>query len=62
MAETTTISLKKQTKALLERVGAKGESFDDIIRRLLRESSIKKLDREWNRILETDEFIPLEEL
>jgi len=62
MAETTTISIRKDTKKMLESVGSKGESFDDIVRRLIREAQVKKLDKRWNRILREDEFIPLDEL
>lgn len=62
MADTTTISLTRKTKKMLEELGSKGESFDDIVRRLVGEASIKKLDRRWNRILEKDEFIPLDEV
>lgn len=62
MAENTTISLKKPTKALLEQVGRKGETFDDVIRRLLQEAGLKRLDRRWNQILKEEEFIPLDQL
>ncbi|MEM3087147.1 MAG: hypothetical protein QXO51_03585 [Halobacteria archaeon] len=62
MAESTTISLKRQTKALLEQVGRKGETFDDVIRRLLSEAGLKRLDRRWNQILKEEEFVPLDQL
>ncbi len=62
MAESTTISLKRQTKALLEQVGRKGETFDDVIRRLLQEAGLKRLDRRWNQILKEEEFLPLDHL
>jgi len=62
MAVTTTISISKDTKALLRKMGGKGESFDAIIRKLLREANWKVLDERWNNILDEDEFIPLEAL
>jgi len=58
----TTISLDEATRDLLRAMGDKGESYDKIIRRLMKEAGWKKLDARWNRILEEDDFIPLEEL
>jgi len=60
--EKTTVAVSKETKELLRRLGEKGESYDDIIRSLIEEKRIEKLDDRWNRILEEDDFIPLEEL
>jgi predicted CopG family antitoxin len=62
MAETTTISVKTETKRLLAEFGKKGDSYDQIIRRLVERASMKELDERWNRILKEDKFIPLEEL
>jgi len=62
MAVTTTISISRDTKALLRKMGEKGESFDAIIRKLLREANWKVLDERWNNIVDEDEFIPLEAL
>jgi len=58
----TTVALKPETKELLRELGEKGESYDDIIRKLISESNMKKLDKRWNKILEEDEFISLDEL
>ncbi|MBI4393814.1 MAG: hypothetical protein HY556_08490 [Euryarchaeota archaeon] len=58
----TTISVKPTTRDMLKRFGSKGESYDDIIRRLIQDAGWKKLDARWNKILEEDEFIPLEDL
>ncbi|MEF8836113.1 MAG: antitoxin VapB family protein [Candidatus Thermoplasmatota archaeon] len=60
--EKTTVAVSKETKEMLRRLGEKGESYDDIIRSLIEEKKIEKLDDRWNRILEEDDFIPLEEL
>jgi len=59
---TTTISLRKETKELLRRVGSKGQTYDEVIRELIEKASMKEHDARWNRILEEEEFIPLDEL
>ena len=60
--ENTTISVSKETKKALLNLGTKGETYDSIIRKLLKRFAWKKLDEEWNKILANDEFIPLDEL
>ncbi len=60
--EKTTVAVSKETKEILRKLGEKGESYDDIIKSLIEEKKIEKLDDRWNRILEEDDFIPLEEL
>ena len=60
--EKTTVAVSKETKEILRRLGEKGESYDDIIKSLIEEKKIEKLDDRWNRILEEDDFIPLEDL
>ncbi len=59
---TTTISLRKDTKELLRKIGSKDQTYDDVIRELIEKASIKEMDARWNRILEKEEFIPLDEL
>ncbi len=58
----TTVSLDEETKDMLQRLGRKGETYDDVIRRLIKEAGWTQLDDRWNEILESDEFIPLDEL
>ena len=58
----TTIAISTETKETLRQMGEKEESYEKIIRRLIKEAGLKKLDDRWNRILEKDEFIPLDEL
>jgi len=62
MAGTTTISLRTGTKEMLRKLGAKGQTYDEVIRDLIERASIQELDARWNRILEDEEFIPLDEL
>ena len=58
----TTISLRAETKDLLRKIGAKDQTYDQLIRELIERASIKELDARWNRILEEEEFVPLEKL
>lgn len=59
---TTTVAVSKETKEMLRKLGEKGESYDSIIRTLIEEVNWKRLDDRWNRMLEEDKFIPLDEL
>ena len=58
----TTISITQETKKALLELGTKGETYDSIIRKLIKRFAWKKLDDEWNKILTSDDFIPLDEL
>ncbi|MBC2696844.1 MAG: hypothetical protein HF976_07855 [ANME-2 cluster archaeon] len=58
----TTIAVSSETKELLRQFGEKGESYNNIIRKLIKEAGWKKLDNRWNKILENDEFISLDKL
>ena len=58
----TTIAVSGDIKEMLCRFGEKGESYNKIIARLIKEAGWKKLDERWNKILTDDKFIPLDEL
>ncbi len=58
----TTLAVSMETKEILQELGSKGESYETIIRRLIKEAGMKKLNEHWNKILEEDTFIPLDEL
>jgi hypothetical protein len=58
----TTISITQQTKKALLELGVKGETYDNIVKKLIKRYAWKKMDERWNKILAEDEFIPLEEL
>ena len=58
----TTISITQQTKKALISLGTKGETYNTIIKKLIKRYTWKKMDERWNKILAEDEFIPLEEL
>ena len=59
---TTTISLRRETKEVLRRLGSKGQTYDEVIRELIEKASIRENDARWNRILDDEEFIPLDKL
>jgi len=62
----TTIAVKKETKDELIHLGRKGESYDDIIARLLKLSKdeLKLIEEVYRRIDETDrrEYVDIEEI
>ena len=58
----TTIPIHKETRDALKKTGRKDETYDDIIRNLLKASEIKKFYDEMERILETEEFVPLDKV
>lgn len=62
MGKMTTISLSRETKELLRKFGQKGETYDEIVRRLIERASIKELNERWNRILRDERFIALDKL
>jgi len=58
----TTISLHKETKEMLRKLGSNGQTCDEVIRELMERAAIKELDEKWNRILKDEKFIPLDVL
>ncbi|MFW6142301.1 MAG: DUF7557 family protein [Candidatus Saliniplasma sp.] len=62
----TTIAVKKETKNELKHLGRKGESYDDIIDRLLKLSKdeLKLIEEVYRRIDKTDrrEYVDLDEI
>ena len=62
MGETTTIPLSKATRDLLKKYGQKGETYDELIRRLLEMAEQMEFARVQKRILETEEFVPLDQV
>jgi hypothetical protein len=62
MGETTTIPLSKETRDLLKRFGRKGETYDELVRRLLAIAEEVEFGERQKRILAEEEFITLEEV
>lgn len=59
---TTTIPVSPEVRDRLRRLGGKGETYDAVLRRLLREVEENLLYERQKRILETTEFVPLDEV
>ncbi|MBP2146653.1 hypothetical protein J2129_002107 [Methanofollis sp. W23] len=62
MTAAVQITLSEGTQALLREMGYEGESDEQILTRLIEEWGVGSRDRRWNRVLEKDEFFPVEEL
>ena len=62
MGETTTIPLSKETRDLLKRFGQKGETYDNLIRRLLEIAEQIEFAQRQKRILAEEEFVPLDQV
>ncbi len=62
----TTIAIKPQTRERLRRLGRKGESYDEIIDRLLRigEHELRAIEEAYRRIDETPrmEYVNIDKL
>ncbi|MEA2054410.1 MAG: hypothetical protein U9O96_04755 [Candidatus Thermoplasmatota archaeon] len=56
------MSVLHETKKILKEMHSEGETYDEIVRRLISDAAWKKLDERWNKILEEDKFIPFGEL
>jgi hypothetical protein len=62
MSDTTTIPLSKETRDLLKRFGRKGETYDELVRRLLTIAEEVEFGDRQKRILAEEEFITLDEV
>jgi predicted CopG family antitoxin len=58
----TTIQVKKTTRDELKKIGRKGQSYDDIIEKLLEIARKDMFFKELDRIAETEEFVSLDEI
>ncbi len=57
----TTIPVSKEVRDRLKRLATKGETYDELLRRLIKDGEMRLLYERERRILETDGFVPLEE-
>jgi hypothetical protein len=62
MAKTTTIPLRPETRDLLKKYGRKGETYDDLIRRLVEIAEQVEFVERQKRILADEEFVPLDDV
>jgi predicted CopG family antitoxin len=60
--EQTTIQISKETREKLKKVGRKGQTYDEIIEKLLEISKKAIFFNELDRIANTEEFVPLDDL
>jgi hypothetical protein len=58
----TTIQLSKMTRDQLRKLGRKGETYDQVLIRLIQIAKKSAFYKDIDRILETEEFVPLEEI
>ncbi|MHA1654818.1 MAG: DUF7557 family protein [Candidatus Thorarchaeota archaeon] len=62
MGDTTTIPLSRETRDLLKRFGRKGETYDELIRRLLAIAEQIEFAERQKRILAEEVFVPLDQV
>ncbi len=62
MGETTTIPVKKGTRDRLKTLGQKGETYDEIIHKLIEIAEQVDFFSKQKRILEEQEFVPLDQV
>ena len=62
MSEATTIQISKETREELRTFGKKGETYDEVIHKLMEAAKRLAFFEEIDRILETEEFVPLDEV
>jgi hypothetical protein len=57
----TTIPVSKDVRDQLRRLASKGETYDALLRRIIEDAESRILYAREKRILETEEFVPLDE-
>ena len=57
----TTIPISKETRDRLKRIASKGETYDELLDRLITDAEARLVYERQRRILETEEFVPLDE-
>ncbi|MEK6838970.1 MAG: hypothetical protein AABY08_04445 [Candidatus Thermoplasmatota archaeon] len=58
----TTIPVTPQVRDRLKRLASKGETYDALLRRLIEDAEARLLYERAKRILETEEFVPLDQV
>jgi hypothetical protein len=58
----TTIQVSIKTRDRLRRLASKGQTYDIILRRLLDDAETRMLYEREKRILENEEFVPLDQV
>jgi predicted CopG family antitoxin len=57
----TTIPVSTEVRERLKQIASKGETYDAVLRRLIEVSEARMLHERERRILETEEFVPLDQ-
>ena len=58
----TTIQVSKETRERLKKIGSKGQTYDEIIVKLLEIGQKVMFFKELDRISDSEEFIPLDRI
>ncbi|VVB85659.1 Uncharacterised protein [uncultured archaeon] len=63
MSEITTIPVTKEVRDMLKSYGSKGETYDNILRRIMKQVDIEDfMERQYRRLQEKDKFVSLDEI
>lgn len=62
MSQVTTIQIQKDTRDRLREIGHKGETYDKLIRRLMKAAREIEFYADLDRIVDKEEFVPLDEI
>ncbi len=62
MPTTTTIAVDKESKKQLNKIGRKGETYNEIIKKLIELAKREKFFKRQERILEEEEFVDLDQI
>ncbi|MCL4446997.1 MAG: hypothetical protein M0Z77_11590 [Thermoplasmatales archaeon] len=58
----TTIQVSKETRERLKKLGRKGQTYDEVIENLIEINRKAMFFNELDRIADTEEFVPLDEI
>jgi len=58
----TTIQIQKETREELREFGKKGETYEEVIKKLMEIAKRVEFFEDINHILETEEFVSLDEI
>lgn len=59
----TTIPVTKEVRDMLKSYGSKGETYDNILRRIMKQVDIEDfMERQYKRLQEKDKFVSLDEI
>ena len=63
MNEITTIPITKTVRDMLKSYGLKGETYDNILLRIMKQVDIEDfMERQYKRLQEKDKFVSLDEI